>query len=181
MRRVEGLREVFLNCTRDWEIERGKEEVVSGLAWLQDDVLVWVTLLEPGFPALTCLCADSELCPFLVHRSALPKLCLKMCQYYTWLSASSAASLLLLALAVLSSWPFLAFFVFHDSALTNAMIPGIWPQPDPLTDSAVPFGFPGRGTCRLSGEPDDTLGPDCDSWVCSGPSAAWGALLWLLS
>lgn len=29
----------------------------------------------------------------------------------------------------------------------------------------MPFGFPGRGTCRLSGEPDDTLGPDCDSQV----------------
>lgn len=182
MRRAEGFPEVFLGHTRDWEQERGKEEV--GLLGFWTRFLVYLLtctgfILPWSVSVLTLSCGS-----FLVHTSALPKLCLKTSQYHSecfCLSASSAACLVLLALAIVPSWPILAFFTSHDSALTNATIPGIWPQPDLMTDSAMPFGFPGRGTCRLSGEPDDTLGPDCDSQVCSGPSAAWGALLWVFS
>lgn len=108
-------------------------------------LLVWVPFLESGFPTLTCVHADSELWPLPVRGSVLPKLCFKTCLYhcpYSWLLFFSAALLVLLALAVVPSWPTLAFFVAHDSALTNAMIPGIWPQPDPVSDSACPLVFP---------------------------------------
>lgn len=55
---------------------------------------------------------------------------------------SSATPLVLLALAVVASWPMLAFSVSHDSAVTNAMIPSIWPQPDPWLIPLCPLVFP---------------------------------------
>lgn len=181
MRRAEGFPEIFIHCTEEWELQKENRRQPESSLGSSIRFLVWVSFLEPGFPALTWVHADSKLWPVPFHRSVLPKLCFKTCLYhchYSWLLFFFQQ--LLLALAVLPSWLMLAFFVSHDSALTNH---DSWYLTPAWSNEwfCLPFGFPGRGTCRLSGEPDDTLGPDCDSQVCSGPSAAWGALLWIFS